>query len=85
MPEICRFNGITIHVYTNEHLPEHFHAKYGEYEAQISTETLTCLNGNLPTRQRRLVAKWAKLRRTELLNACQQARRGELPGKVAPP
>lgn len=36
MPEICRFFGIVIYMYYDEHNPLHFHAVYGEYEASIS-------------------------------------------------
>lgn len=75
MLEICRFNGITIHVYTNDHLPKRLYAKYSKHEAQVSPETLTILNGVLPARQLRLVTRWAKMRQAELRNACQQARR----------
>lgn len=35
MPEISRFYGIIIAIYYNEHNPPHFHAKYGEYIAEI--------------------------------------------------
>ncbi len=28
MPEICRFLGIVIAMYHNDHAPPHFHAKY---------------------------------------------------------
>jgi hypothetical protein len=31
MPEICRFLGIVIAMYYNDHEPPHFHAYYGEY------------------------------------------------------
>ena len=34
MPEISRFFGIVIRMYCFDHDPPHFHAKYGESEAQ---------------------------------------------------
>jgi hypothetical protein len=48
MPEISRFFGIIIKMYYNDHQPPHFHAEYGEHVAEISTETLEILRGNLP-------------------------------------
>jgi len=43
MPEICRFFGIVIAVFYNEHNPPLFHARYGEYKAAIDIETLQFL------------------------------------------
>ncbi len=40
MPEVSRFYGIVIALYYNEHNPPHFHAKYGEYKAEIDIRTL---------------------------------------------
>lgn len=36
MPEICRFYGIVIALYYNEHNPPHFHVKYGDTSAEVS-------------------------------------------------
>ncbi|MGD8717152.1 MAG: DUF4160 domain-containing protein [Desulfobacterales bacterium] len=33
MPEICRFYGIVIKMFFDDHNPPHFHALYGEFEA----------------------------------------------------
>ena len=35
MPEICRFFGIVIRMYYDEHEPPHFHAIYSGMEVQI--------------------------------------------------
>ena len=85
MSELCRFNGITIHIYHNDHAPAHFHAKYGRYEMQVSLATLAILNGNLPAAQRRIIIRWARLRQTELQDAWRQAQSSLPPGKIAPP
>lgn len=42
-------------MYHRDHEPPHFHAIYGEYQAQIMIETLEPLAGELPTRAERLV------------------------------
>ena len=36
MPEICRFYGIVIRMYYDEHNPPHFHAEYGDDEVWIN-------------------------------------------------
>jgi hypothetical protein len=33
MPRISKFFGVVIFMYFNDHLPPHFHAEYGEFEA----------------------------------------------------
>ena len=35
MPSISRFFGIIIYFYYRDHNPPHFHAVYGEFEAEI--------------------------------------------------
>ena len=85
MPEVCRFDGITIRLYYREHGPPHFHAIYGEAEAQINIDSLEVLHGNLPSRRLRDVIDWAGRRQAELQNAWDRAQAGELPGRVDPP
>jgi len=36
MPEICRFYGIVIKMFFDEHPPPHFHAEYGEHKGILS-------------------------------------------------
>ena len=66
MPSISRFFGIVICMYWQDHVPPHFHAEYGEFEAQIDIETLEVLEGTLPRRVRTLVLEWAAEHRNEL-------------------
>ena len=67
MPEISRFYGITIKIFFGDHPPAHFHAIYGEYNALISIEALTVIEGDLPNRAEILVLEWAELHQDELL------------------
>ena len=85
MPELCRFDGITIRIYFREHGPPHFHAIYGELEAQINIDNLAVLNGDLPARRLRDVIDWARTRQTELRTAWERAQGSESPGKIDPP
>ena len=74
MPEISRFFGIIIALYFNEHNPPHFHAKYGDYKAEIDIATLEVLAGELPKRVKALVIEWAADHRRELMEDWQLAR-----------
>ncbi len=74
MPEISRFFGIIIAMYFNEHNPPHFHAKYGDYKAEIDIATLEVLAGELPKRVKALVIEWAADHRRELMEDWQLAR-----------
>ena len=55
------------------HLPPHFHAKYGEYEALIAIDNLTVLAGKLSPRVMGLVMEWASLHQEELRKVWAQA------------
>lgn len=68
MPEICRFLGIVISMYFDEHNPPHFHVRYNDYRAVIAIKDLNQLEGNLPARVRGLVVEWAELHQNELLS-----------------
>jgi Domain of unknown function (DUF4160) len=68
MPEICRFLGIVISMYFNEHNPPHFHVRYNEYRAVMDIRTLNVLDGQMPAKVRGLVEEWAELNRQELLS-----------------
>jgi mitochondrial fission protein ELM1 len=68
MPEICRFLGIIIYMYFNEHNPPHFHAVYNEHKASIAIETLGIIEGKLPSKVFSLVVEWAQDHQQELLD-----------------
>jgi hypothetical protein len=74
MPEISRFFGIIIGMFCNEHNPPHFHARYGEFNAEFDIKTLHMINGNLPKRAKALVLEWAEEHRDELLADWELAR-----------
>ena len=66
VPRISAFYGIVITMYYRDHEPPHFHAVYGEHQAQIVIATLEPLFGEFPARALRLVRDWAELHRMEL-------------------
>jgi uncharacterized protein DUF4160 len=67
LPEICRFLGISIRMYFNDHNPPHFHVQYESHRAQVAIQELRLVKGELPPRVRALVLEWADLHRNELL------------------
>lgn len=73
MPTLCRFFGITIRMYFDDHGPPHFHAYYGEYSASVLLHTLEIKEGDLPKRARALVIEWASGHREELQRNWERA------------
>ena len=53
-------------MYYRDHAPPHFHAIYGEFEAEIAIASAEMTVGDLPHRARSLVTDWAKIHRDEL-------------------
>ncbi len=66
MPTISMFHGILIRMFNNgEHNPPHFHAYYQGIESVYNLDG-DILQGNMPTKQNKLIAAWAVLHRDEL-------------------
>ena len=65
MPVISMFYGIIILMRFNEHLPPHFHAKYQGYEATFTLDG-ELLKGDMPPKQRKLIAGWAVVHEEDL-------------------
>lgn len=84
MPELCRFYGIIIRLYFDDHAPPHFHASYGGDEAIVEIDTLAVIHGDLPSRARSLVREWALLHQGELQEAWKKAKQLQPPGKIDP-
>jgi hypothetical protein len=84
MPEISQFYGIAVKMYYNDHLPPHFHAEYGEYEALVNINSLAVIVGKLPSRALGLVVEWASLHQDEIVTLWENARNFEPLGKIEP-
>lgn len=76
MPRISTFYGIVIAMFWDDHVPPHFHAIYGEYDAQVLISSGEAMGGQLPPRAQHLVTEWAKLHRHELMENWRKARAG---------
>ena len=80
MPEISRFFGIVIRMFTETGAPHHvphLHAYYQNQKATFRIDTGDVLAGSLPRRQMRLVEAWIELYRDELMRNWQLADAGE--------
>ncbi len=53
-------------MYFEDHNPPHFHARYGDFKAEILIEDFSVKAGNLPPRALGLVVEWASLHQDEL-------------------
>lgn len=83
MPEISRFLGIVIYIFSDEHNPPHFHAKYGEFTISVEIES-GITKGNFPKKALNAVRKWLKINQKELLEDWKLAAKGEPLKKIKP-
>jgi len=77
MPTICRFYGILVQMYYDDHNPPHFHAIYGDNKAVIAIGDLAILEGDLPPKAVGLVMEWAKAHKGELMKEWELARQSK--------
>ena len=84
MPEICRFYGIVIKMFFDDHNPPHFHAEYAGDEVVIDIHNLAVISGKVQPRALGLVMEWAILHRVELLELWKNARERQPLSKIQP-
>ena len=86
MPTISMFYGIIIRMYLGkkEHNPPHFHAYYQGYRAIFDIANCIMLDGNIPSKQKKLIEAWAELHKEELEADWSLAINGEHPFKIEP-
>lgn len=84
MPEICRFFGIIIRMFFEEHDPPHLHAEYHGSKAVFDFNGNT-LKGTLNSRTAtKLVREWIDLHVEELEEDWNLARAGKEMKKIEP-
>lgn len=66
MPELSRFYGIIIRMFTDDHMPPHFHAYYNEHEILVEIHSFSILAGHFPPKALGLVMEWAVLNQAGL-------------------
>jgi hypothetical protein len=86
MPELCRFQGMTIKMVfddTTRHNKPHVHVFHAEYKASVGIDG-ELIAGSLPIKQLRLLQAWMILREDELYEAWNKAVRSEHFNKIEP-
>ena len=87
MPELSRFFGIIIRMFSEvgaQHHAPHFHAYYQDEVGIFSVEPVELIAGSLPKRQRRLVEAWAELHQEELMADWNTLQEGRSPEPIEP-
>lgn len=69
MPVISRFQGIVIKMYLRqkEHNPPHIHAIYGEYVGMFSLSDGEMFEGDIPSKEQKLIKEFVNHYRDELI------------------
>ncbi|GHU77528.1 hypothetical protein AGMMS49992_25680 [Clostridia bacterium] len=86
MPELCRFDGITIHMYsepTTPHKLPHLHAYYQDMQAIVSLDGFL-LSGDLPSRKLAALQVWIEKRKEELMEDWELLLIGKPFKKISP-
>lgn len=83
MPILSMFYGIIIRMYYEDHQPPHFHA---EYQGQKAIFDLlgNLMSGDLPNKQKKLIAAWAEIHYDELVANWSLASQNETAFKIKP-
>jgi hypothetical protein len=74
VPRISEFLGIYIYMYFSDHNPPHFHAIYGQFDAEFAIGDGKLLAGAFPPRAKKLVFEWAAVYREQLMDDWARAR-----------
>ena len=86
MPILSAFYGIIISMYyekEGKHHSPHFHARYGEYKAEVDFEG-NIIAGQMPARQAAYVKAWAYIHQEELRVNWELAMQDEQPFRIEP-
>lgn len=87
MPEISRFFGIIVRMFSEpsgQHHAPHFHVVYQDQIAVYTIDPIELISGSLPRRQQRLIEAWAELHQAELMADWARLKAGQLPVPIAP-
>jgi hypothetical protein len=76
VPTIDQFEGIKINIYSNDHVPPHVHALYGEHEALLEIRRKRVYAGFLPPKQRQRAMKWLSVNEEDALSIFYQLNPG---------
>ena len=77
MPQICYFYGITIYLQYLDHNPPHIHVVYQGFKGQYEISSGRLLAGRMPNKADALIREWVQLRKNELDQIWNLAKKGE--------
>ena len=66
MPTISMFRGIRVYINWRDHMPPHFHAVYAGQEVMISIDSIEVIEGDMPSKQLKMLLGWAAFHQEEL-------------------
>ena len=86
MPTLSMFFGIIIRMYyaPKEHNPPHIHVYYQDSVSVIDIQTYEIMEGDLPSKQLRLVLAWIEIHKEELIADWELCQNGEKPFSIEP-
>jgi hypothetical protein len=86
MPRISAFYGIAIYMYFDEKISKlpHFHSRYGDDWAVFLIDDLKIIEGQLPKTAMKIVRRWAKLHKEELMNNYRNMQEDKPRNKIDP-
>ena len=87
MPTISMFYGILVMMYAldvEKHHAPHIHVRYNEFKAVFRIPDGALLEGELPSRQMKLIQAWMELHQDELVADWRLASEGQAPFKIDP-
>ena len=86
MPTLSMFFGIIIRMYyaPKEHNPSHIHAYYQNFKAVINIQTCELMEGELSSKQLRLVSAWIEIHKDELIADWELCQNGDKPFSIEP-
>ena len=67
MPTISMFRGIKIYINWRDHQPPHFHASYAGEDVIVSINDIEVLEGEMPSKQLKMLLGWAAWHQEELV------------------
>ncbi len=83
MAEICRFCGIIIAMFADDHNPPHFHIRYGDYDATVTISN-GIVKGTMPSKALKMVFEWMEDHQEELNENWSRLQNGEEATKIKP-
>lgn len=86
MPTLSIFYGIIVSMYfekTGKHHEPHFHARYGEYKAEVDFEG-NLLAGSMPPKQAAYIKAWAYIHQDDLRLNWELMQHDEPPFRIEP-